>query len=165
MVRRVNAVNNEVEMADRRKRKYIFHIKMLRQWYRPYALSLLTEETTGGVDGDIDEDVVLWDSGRGTTDIPTINKDLTADQQVDICQLLLEFQDVLPNKPGRTNSTEYRIRTSATLVRLPLYRLPHAYRNTVKKELENMEHDGIIGQSESEWAFQIVLIWKKDGTL
>ena len=62
VVRRVHAVNYEVEMADRCKRKCIFHINMLRQLYPPCALSLLAEETTVGVDSDIDEDR-MWFCG------------------------------------------------------------------------------------------------------
>ena len=43
--------------------------------------------------------------------------------------------------------------------------MPHAYRDIVKTELEQMERDGIIERSRSEWAFPIVLVKKKDGTL
>ena len=60
----------------------------------------------------------------------------------------------------------YPIRTgTAAPIRLPPYRIPHAYRDTVKKELEEMEEEGIIERSESEWAFPIVLVKKKDDTL
>ena len=40
-----------------------------------------------------------------------------------------------------------------------------AYRDIVKTELEEMEKDGIIERSASEWAFPIVLVKKKDGSL
>ena len=76
------------------------------------------------------------------------------------------YGDVLRNQPGRTAIAEYRIRTkSPNPVRLPPYRLPHAYRDIVKKELKEMEQDGIIERSNSEWAFPIVLFQKKDGSL
>ena len=47
-------------------------------------------------------------------------------------------------------------------VRQPPYRLPHAYRHEVLKELEEMEESGVI---ESEWASPMVLVKKKDGSL
>ena len=47
----------------------------------------------------------------------------------------------------------------------PPYRLPHAYRDIVKSELVDMEREGIIERSSSEWAFPIVLVKKKDGSL
>ena len=73
VVRRVSPVNYEVEMADRRKMKGIFHINMLQLWHPPCALSLLAEETPGETDGEIDDDVVLWNSGAEVAGTPTIN--------------------------------------------------------------------------------------------
>ena len=138
---------------------------MLRQWHPPCALSLLEDEISGEADGEMDEDVIRWDPRTETAGTPMINEDLTTDQQEELCGLLSEFNDVLRNEPGRTNTAEYRIRTKAAPIRLPPYPLPHTYRDTVKKELKEMEEDGIIEQSESEWAFPIVLVRKKDGTL
>ena len=54
---------------------------------------------------------------------------------------------------------------ATTPIRLPPYRLPHAYYESVRQELREMENDGIIEQSTSEWAFPIVLVKKKDGTM
>ena len=69
-------------------------------------------------------------------------------------------------KPGRTKLAEHRIKTgTANHVRQTSYRLPHAYREDVKKDLEEMEKDGIIEPSASEWASPIVLVPKKDGSL
>ena len=80
--------------------------------------------------------------------------------------LLLQFSDVLSRWPGRTQTTECHIQTgTAPPIRLPPYRLPHAYRDVVKGELEEMEKDGIIEPSSSEWALPIVLMNKKDGSL
>lgn len=45
------------------------------------------------------------------------------------------------------------------------YRLPHAYREIVQKELQEMQRDGTIEPSTSEWASPIVLVPKKDGSL
>ena len=45
----------------------------------------------------------------------------------------------------------------ARLVRLPAYRLPHAYREGVGS--------GIIEPSSGEWSSPIVMVKKKDGSL
>jgi len=45
------------------------------------------------------------------------------------------------------------------------YRLPHAYWDTVKKELQEMLSSGIIESSTSEWSAPIVLVKKKDGSM
>ena len=47
--------------------------------------------------------------------------------------------------------TEHNIETgTANPIRLPPYRLPHAYQETVRKELREMEESGVIEPSVSE---------------
>ena len=48
---------------------------------------------------------------------------------------------------------------------LPQSASRHIDSYTHKSELEEMENDGIIERSSSEWAFPIVLVKKKDGSL
>ena len=61
---------------------------------------------------------------------------------------------------------EHAIETgSAQPVRLPPYRLPHAYCQAVKDELEEMISSGIIEPAASEWSAPIVLVKKGDGSL
>ena len=50
-------------------------------------------------------------------------------------------------------------------MRLPPYRLPQTYRETVGKELRKMEQRRIIEKSTSEWAPPIVLVRKKDNSI
>lgn len=45
------------------------------------------------------------------------------------------------------------------------YHIPYAYREMVKKELVEVEEKGIIEPSTSDWAFPLVLVGKKDGTM
>ena len=67
------------------------------------------------------------------------------------------------NQEGpRSLNTVYIDTDPAHPIRLPPYRLPHAYRDTVKSELESMEKEDIIERSTSEWAAPIVLVKKKD---
>ena len=111
-----------------------------------------------------DADLPLWnDSLDGT---PTVGEQLTEQQKTELQSLLTEFEDVLQPKPGQTTLAEHHIRTNdAKPVKLPPYRLPYAYREQVRKELDEMLDSGIIEKSTSEWASPIVLVKKKDGTL
>ena len=80
--------------------------------------------------------------------------------------MLQTFEDVLQERPGRTSLTEHRIDAGgARPIKLAPYRLPHAYRETVRNELEEMERTGVIERSRSEWSAPIVLVKKKDGSL
>jgi len=61
---------------------------------------------------------------------------------------------------------EHGIQTGeAQPIRLPPYRLPHAYRDIVQKELREMLAHRVIEPSTSDWAAPIVLVKKKDGSL
>ena len=60
---------------------------------------------------------------------------------------------------------EHRINTDSKPVRQPQYRIPQAYREAVLKELQEMEENGVIEPSCSEWASPIVVAKKKDGSI
>ena len=61
---------------------------------------------------------------------------------------------------------EHRIETgNARPVKLPPYRIPQAYRETIQLEVKEMLEAGIIEPSTSDWCAPIVPVKKKDGTL
>ena len=160
VVRRMGRVTYEVDMTDRRKRKRIFHVNMLRSWVGPDT-SYLAEEVCG-VD---DDEIVPWD-GRPEGEHPALGDHLSPTQVAQLDALLHEFEDVLQERPGRTSLTQHRIDVGGVRpIKLAPYRLPHAYKETVKSELEEMERTGVIERSRSEWAAPIVLVKKKDGSL
>ena len=166
ILRRVGDVTYEIEVSDGRKKKRIFHINMLKKWHSPSAVSFLAQEVTDKTPDEGEDDVLPWYETNGDNDNPLINPGLDTPQRAELDELLTEYQDVLDSRPGRTQVTECRIRTGkAPPIRLPPYRLPYAYRDVVKKELEEMERDGVIERSTSEWAFPIVLVRKKDGSM
>ena len=106
---------------------------------------------------------MLWDD-RGDED-PSISEHLTTQQLLSLQQLIEDFRDVFNNEPGRTTLAEHRIETgSAKPVRQRPYRLPHAHRETVQKELTKTKNAGIIVPSSSEWASPTVLVLK-DGMM
>ena len=85
-------------------------------------------------------------------------------QKEEICRLLSKFPEVTRSTPRQTNMTSHRIRTtSSMLIRLKLYRIPHAHKQKVLDELKDMEKNGVIEKSESEWASPLVIVTKRDG--
>ena len=69
-------------------------------------------------------------------------------------------------KINQNEPPEHTIHTgSAQAVRLAPYRIPHAYRDAVIKKLKEMEQDGIIEPSVSEWTSPIMVVRKKDGNI
>jgi hypothetical protein len=89
-------------------------------------------EVQGGESGD---EVPVWK--EQTTGAPTIDEQLSREQTAEMAQLLVEFA-------GKMNLIEHDLTTgSARPIRLPPYRLPHAYRQAVQEELEEMQASGI----------------------
>ena len=77
-------------------------------------------------------------------------------------RVLYEFRDVMSSKPSRMTAMEHIVATiSAQPIRQAPYRIPHAYRDTVAKELVEMEQSGIIEPSFSKWASPIIITKKK----
>ena len=163
IIERTGKVTYRVDLHDRCKRQRIFHVNMLK------AFQVRSQEQLVSLAGEVpeegsDADLPMWnDSLDGTL---TVGEQLTEQQKAELQSLLTEFEDVLQPKPGQTSLAEHHIRTNdAKPVKLPPYRLPHAYREQVRKELDEMLDSGIIEKSTSEWASPIVLVKKKDGTL
>lgn len=67
---------------------------------------------------------------------------------------------------GKTSMTKHKIRTGdAKPVKGRKFRTPYAYRETLKKTIDEMLMDKIITPSRSEWSNPIFLVKKKDGTM
>ena len=105
-------------------------------------------------------------SGQWSRRYPQFGPHLTKAQRDEMDALLCELSAEISNTPRKTHLTEHRIETgSARSVRLPPYRIPHAYREKVEKEIQEMLEGGIITPSNSEWSSPVVLVRKKDGSL
>ena len=143
VVKRLGKVSYLVDMHDKRKRQRGFHVNMLKKFRvrKPIETSFLVESESAEDINDLD--VLLWnDSPEGQA---TLGEQLDPMKREQLQQVLNEFADVVQNKPGRTAMMEHRIDTgTANPVRLPPYRLPHAYSETVQSELKEMLEDGII---------------------
>ena len=112
---------------------------MLRAWNFPTPVSLWTD-----VDEKQTDEVPVWREEQGD-DEPTVSKRLSTEQRQELATLLAEYKDVLSNTPGRTSLVEHRIvLKEKKAIRQPPYRLAHAHRSLVQKELKEMLEAGII---------------------
>ena len=155
-------------MHDRQNKKRVFHVNMLKQFHSPAAVNsnfLVDETGQTSVDSELlDEEIPSWNSHHSGN--PKTGEQLSELQQSNLQKLLNEFVDVLQDKPGRTTTVKHTIDTgTASPVRLPPYRVPHAYRDMVESELKDMLENGIIEPSASQWSVPMVLVQKKDGSL
>ena len=138
VVKRVGKVSYLVDMHDKRKRR-VFHVNMLKEFRvrRPVESSYWVECVMEGDDPEDDFDAPVWNEALDKQ--PIIGEQLNQQQREELQEMLSEFEDVLRNEPGRTSLAEHHIDTgTANPMRLPPYRLPHAYRESVQEELGEM---------------------------
>lgn len=158
VLKRIGKVNYLIETPERRKKKNLYHVNLLKKWETPVADCCMAEELD-------EEDFPDW-RDCGNTGQPRFGEELTTQERSEIQSVLKEFSDVLQGKPGLTELAEHSIVTgSEGPIRLAPYRIPHAYREAVVEELKEMEKSGIIEPSQSEWSAPIVVVKKKDGNI
>ena len=159
VVEKVGKVNYRINTPDRRKKTAVFHINMLQKWYTPIETCFFTSDIH-----DETEELPFWnDTGEG---VAQIGSHLSETQTQELQALLQNYTRVFQDRPGYTTLTEHHIPTEHTTpVRLPPYRIPHAFKEEVHKELKEMLACGIIEPSTSEWASPMVTVRKKDKSL
>ena len=174
VLEQVGSVDYMIDMHDRRKRRKIFHVNMLREFCPPsdtIAVGYWCEEETCPEDSRVDdeEEVPVWREEPLQSELkvgPTLGEQLTTQQREELAGVLEEFAAVFSNLPGRTRLAEHPIECgSARPIRLAPYRIPHAYRKAVQQEIKEMLEGGIIEPSASEWCSPMVIVKKKDGAL
>lgn len=148
-------MNFMVDLADRRKKKAC----MLRKWNMQKSSNYFVE---GSVEGE-EEEVLTWDGGSWGN--YTIGGELTTEQRGELEYIILEkHQSTLTKVPGLTTQVNHTIKTGdSPPIRLQPYRLPHAYRDRVKCEIQGMLQQGIIEPSSSDWAALMVIVKKRMG--
>ena len=146
-----------IEMPNRRRRKGLFHINVFKKWKSPAEVCNLAEN--------VEEENEFLDCKEESVCKVKIGEELSSDQKKKLYRTLEEFKDGLQGKPGRTNAAVHSINTEAKPFRLQPYRIPHAYKEEVAKELKEIERNNIIEPSSSEWASPIVNVRKKDGSI
>ena len=163
VVRQVNKVNYCIRMHDKRKKLKTFHINLLKEWNVPVQSVNLMEEQEIHDEGEIP----VWEADtRSTVQQVKFGSQLQPKEKEELQKLLQRYSDIFCDKPGLTTQMEHRIKiTAQQTIRLPPYRVPHAYRDAVKSELEEMLANNIIEESKSEWSSPMVIVGKRDGTI
>ena len=109
--RRVSPVTYKVDMFDKRKCRWVFHVNMLRKWYAPTALNLWAGDGSADDDADGDE-LLLWkDYSVEEPNEPIVSDWLSATQRRDLHKLREEFLDVMCDLPGQTNLAVHLLKT------------------------------------------------------
>ena len=122
ILQRVGKVNYEV--TDKRKRKKVIHVNMLKKWFPPVGSSFWVTEDTEMED---EEFVSTWqDQGGGT---PAIGNQLSKEQKWQLDDLLAKFKTVMSGECGRITVCQHHIGVKCDIpVHQQPYRLPNMHR-------------------------------------
>ena len=183
VIARISAADYRIDLNGKTK---VFHINLLKKYHeRRDEVSALSHPLTTLAEPDVaataviecDEDVpetslsnkallqpFPLDSQETVADV-TVNADLTTVQRQEIDEILTEYKDILTDLPGRTTIGCHDIKlTEDEPLRSKPYPIPHALRQTVKDEVQQMLSLGVIEPSNSPFASPIVLVKKPDGS-
>ena len=133
---------------------------MLQKWHPPTSV-FFANKVSSEAD---EEDIPAWNDADGGQ--AKQGTQLSSEQAQELGTLLAKFESLFTALPGHTTMGKHHIPTGdARPVRLPPYRLPHAFRDNVQCQLDEMLDHGVIEHSTSEWASPLVPVKKKDSTL
>jgi len=85
----------------------------------------------------------------------------------DVDDLLEEYRSLWAGQLGKVDVTPHRIEVTsrARSRRAQPYRVSHASREVIEKEVQRQRDLRVIEPSSAEWAFPVVLVPKPDGTM
>ena len=167
-------------------RTNVYHANMLKKYYERQnecsdeiqevsAVKLPIEQSSEinelsavviEVEDEMDVDMDLYRvSQKETYHDVHICDQLNEEQKQDIQQLLIEFEDIFTDIPGRTMLTEHSILlTTDAPIHCKPYPLPHSMYEVVDAELDSTLKMDVIESSNSPYASPIVLVRKPDGS-
>jgi transposase InsO family protein len=93
-------------------------------------------------------------------------KHLSDEKHAEMFDLLMKYEELYSDKPGKTNLAEHSImlRSDAKPVQLRPYRMNPQMQRVLRIEIEQMLSDGLIEESDSEWSSPVVMVPKSDKT-
>jgi hypothetical protein len=96
-------------------------------------------------------------------------ENLTADQQLSVRQLLMQYDDIFSRGAydmGRTSLVEHSIDTGDHRpIRQGLRRHPIAYLAMIDEQVNEMLRNDLVEPAASPWASNVPLVRKKDGSI
>ena len=92
---------------------------------------------------------------------------LPSDARETVLDMLRQYSEMRSGKLGEVTATEHPIslKPSSKLFRSQPYRSGPTARVEIQKAIDEMEAEGVISKSQSEWASPVVLVSKPDGSL
>ena len=155
ITRKISSVTYELAIPDRRSKRTMAHINMLKAWKPPDAsllgMVVVAEEEDEG-----------QEQGKVLEELPA----LTGRQNDEVGSLIAEYNDVVRKEVGRARDICHKIDTgNEKSIRTCPYRSAPAWRDQLREEVRVLQESSTVVQSPSPWSSHMVPVRKPDGTV
>ncbi|GFV04706.1 retrovirus-related Pol polyprotein from transposon 297 [Trichonephila clavipes] len=166
ILNKISETNYLVEIPDRRETSQIYHINMLKPYYkRPEHINVIINDETKNSLADQELEIPYLENNSLVYDFEDViqaselNKHLHDKQMDRLRELLNKYSKCFSNNPGLTNLVEHEIQlVSDQPVRTRPYRMSHRQNEILKNEINRMLKLGIIEVGESDYMSPMILV-------
>ncbi|GFT13630.1 retrovirus-related Pol polyprotein from transposon 297 [Trichonephila clavipes] len=166
ILNKISETNYLVEIPGRRETSQIYHINMLKPYYkRPEHVNVIINDETKNSLADQELEIPYLENNSLVYDFEDViqaselNKHLHDKQMDRLRELLSEYSKCFSNNPGLTNLVEHEIQlVSDQPVRTKPYRMSHRQNEILKNEINRMLKLGIIEVGESDYMSPMILV-------
>lgn len=148
-------------MKGKRKEVKIYHANLMKPFFEREEIVFMTLHAS-------EEETLQIPSLSGVSGTETVDdvmrkavktEELEPAQIEGLKQVLTEFQEVFPDRPGKTTWVTHDIElTSDQPVRAKPYRVSPRQRNLIKTEIDKMLELGVIKPGESDYTFPLIMV-------
>lgn len=156
----------------------VYHANMLKKYNKRdnntttsviEVVSAAVLETSNSTEYDVVNDEELLElnyvKGKETYQDVKIAETINEQKKQDIKNRIENYKEIFTEKPGKTSLEEHSITlTTTTPVRTKPYAIPYNCRESMKKDIEEMEKMGIVRKADSPYASPVVIVRKPDGS-
>ncbi|GFW61255.1 retrovirus-related Pol polyprotein from transposon 297 [Trichonephila clavipes] len=165
ILNKISETNYLVEIPGRRETSQIYHINMLKPYYkRPENVNVIINDETKNSLADQELEIPYLENNSLIYDFEDViqaselNKHLHDKQMDRLRELLNKYSKCFSNNPGLTNLVEHEIQlVSDQPVRTKPYRMSHRQNEILKNEINRMLKLGIIEVGESDYMSPMIL--------
>ncbi|GFW94222.1 transposon Ty3-G Gag-Pol polyprotein [Trichonephila clavipes] len=166
ILNKISETNYLVEIPGRRETSQIYHINMLKPYYKrlEHVNVIINDETQNSL-ADQELEIPYLENNSLVYDFEDViqaselNKHLHDKQMDRLRKLLNKYSKCFSNNPGLTNLVEHEIQlVSDQPVRTKPYRMSHRQNEILKNEINRMLKLGIIEVGESDYMSPMILV-------
>ncbi|GFV07454.1 retrovirus-related Pol polyprotein from transposon 297 [Trichonephila clavipes] len=166
ILNKISETNYLVEIPGRRETSQIYHINMLKPYYkRPEHVNVIINDETKNSLADQELEIPYLENNSLVYDFEDViqaselNQHLHDKQMDRLRELLSKYSKCFSNNPGLTNLVEHEIQFVIDQpVRTKPYRMSHRQNEILKNEINRMLKLGIIEVGESDYMSPMILV-------